>query len=75
MNVLYSEDAVVWDGVRLPMQKIQNGKLMDLNLMDQEDPEAIKEQSMRLGRKIDANYEKSDLEQDVDKLTHLTKFQ
>ena len=29
--------------------------------MDQEDPEAIKQQFMRLGRIIDANYEKADL--------------
>ena len=35
MDVLYSEDAVVWDGVRLIMQKIYNGKFTDLNLMDQ----------------------------------------
>ena len=35
MDVLYSEDAVVWDGVRLIMQKIYNGKCTDLNLMDQ----------------------------------------
>ena len=71
MDVLYSEDAVVWDGVRPPMQKIQNGKWTDLNLMYQEDPEAIKEQSIRLGRILDANYEKADLEQEVDKLIHL----
>ena len=46
MDDLCSEDVVIWDGVRLPMQKIQNGKLTDLNLMDQEDPEAIKEKSI-----------------------------
>ena len=55
MDVLYSEDVVVWDGVRLPMQKIQNGKWMDLNLMDQEYPESIKYQSIQLGRILDAN--------------------
>ena len=30
--------------------------------MDQEDPEAIKEQSARLGRILDANYEKGQFE-------------
>ena len=30
-------------GVRLLMQKNQNGKWMELNLMYQEDPDAIKE--------------------------------
>ena len=75
MDVLYSLDVVVWGGVTLPMQKIPNGKWTDLNLMDQEDPEAIKEHYIRLGRIIDANYEKADLEQEVNKLIHLTKFQ
>ena len=75
MDVLDSVDVVVWDGIRLPMQKIQNGKWTDLNLMDQEDPEAIKEQSIRLGRILDANNKKADLEQEVNKLIHLNKFQ
>ena len=43
--------------------------------MDQEYPEAIKEQSIQLGRILDANYEKTYLEQEVNKLIHLTKFQ
>ena len=42
-DVLYSEDVVVWGGVRLPMQKIYIIKWRDLKLMYQEDPEAIKE--------------------------------
>ena len=42
MDILYSEDVVAWDGVRLPIQKIQSVKWTDLNLMDQEDPEDIK---------------------------------
>ena len=58
MDVLYSEYVVVWDGVRLPMQKIQNVKWMDLHLMHQEDTEAIKDQFTRLGRIIDYNNKK-----------------
>ena len=42
IDVLYSEDVGVWDGVRMPMQEIQNAKWTELNLMDQEDPEASK---------------------------------
>ena len=57
------------------MQKIQNGKWTDLNLMYQEDPDDIKEKSIRIGRKLDANYERSDLEQEVNELIHITKFQ
>ena len=74
-NVLYSKYVVVWDGIRLAMRKIQNGKWTDLNIMDQEDPEATKEHSIRLSRIIDANYKNDDWEQEVKKLIHLTKFQ
>ena len=62
MDVLYSEDVVVWDIVRPTMQKIHNGKWTNLNLTDQEDPNATKEQSIRLGRILDANYKKSYME-------------
>ena len=55
MGVLYSEDVLVWNCVILSMQKIQNVKWMDLNSMDQDDPEAIKEQSIRLVRILNAN--------------------
>ena len=43
--------------------------------MYQEDPEAIKEKSIRLGRVLNANDKKADLEQGVNKLIHITKFQ
>ena len=43
MDILYSGYLIVWNGVRLPMHKIQNGKCTDLNLMDLEYPESIKE--------------------------------
>ena len=75
MDVFYSEDVVVWDGIRLPMQKIKNGKWTDLDLLDQEDPEDIKENNIHIGRILDANYKKDNLEQEVNKLIHLTKFQ
>ena len=35
MDVLYSEDVVVWKGIRMTMQKIKNGRWADHNLMDQ----------------------------------------
>ena len=41
MDVIYSEDVAVWDGVLLFMQKVQNVKWTDFNLMLQEDPETI----------------------------------
>ena len=43
--------------------------------MDQEYPDSIKEQSMRISRIIDDNYKQADLEQEVNKLIHLTKLQ
>ena len=56
MDILYLEDVVIWDCVRLPMQKIQNGKWTDLNSMNEKYPEAIKEQSIRLGKILYSNY-------------------
>ena len=73
--VLYLDGVVVWDGVRTTMLKNQNRKWTELNLMDQDDPEAIKEQSKQLGRILYSNSKKYDLEHGVRKLTHLTKFQ
>ena len=74
-EVLHSKDAVVRDSVRLTMQKIQNGKWTDPNLMDQEYLETIKEKSIRIGRILNANYQNSELEQKVNRSIHLTKFQ
>ena len=74
MGVIYSEEVVVWYSIRLPMQKIQNGKWTELNLIYQEDTEANKERSIRLVRIIDTNDEKAYLEQEVNKLIHPTKF-
>ena len=42
--------------------------------MYQDDPEAIKDKFMWLGKILDANYKRADLEQDINKLIHLTKF-
>ena len=57
------------------MQKIQNGKWMELDLMDQRYLEAIKKQSTWIGRILDTNYEKADLEQEITRLIHLTKLE
>ena len=43
--------------------------------MDQEDSGAIKEQPIRLSRILVTNHEKANLEQEVNKLIHLTKLQ
>ena len=75
IDVIYSEYVLVWESVRLIMQKIQNGKWTDLNLTDQENPGDIKEQIKRLGRILDTNDEKADLELEFIKLTHFTKYQ
>ena len=65
----------IWDGVRLTMQKIQNGIWKDRTLTDQEDPESTKEKFIWIGIILDANYKKTDLEQEVNKIFHLTTFQ
>ena len=41
--------------------KIQNGKFTDPNLMDQDDPDPIKEKSKRPSRILNANYKMADL--------------
>ena len=74
-DVLYLEDVLVWESIRLLMKKIQNEKCTDLNLMDQYDPDSTNKQSKRLSRINDEDYENSDLEQEVSKLNHFTKFQ
>ena len=43
--------------------------------MNQNDPEAIKEQFKQLDRTLYSNYKKYDLEHEVRELTHLIKFQ
>ena len=74
MDVLYSQDVVTWDGIKLPMQKIQDSKWKDLNLLD-DDPEAVKVQSKRLQRILDNTYAKANLDKEVSEMTHLTDFQ
>ena len=56
------------------MQIIQNRTGTYLNLMDQEDSEVIQEQYIWLSIILDADYERDDLEQEVDKIIHLNKF-
>ena len=48
---------------------------MDLNLMDQYDPDAINKQPKQLSRMLDKNNKNAYLEQEVTKLTHLIKSQ
>ena len=43
------------------MQKKQNEKWSELNIMDQEDPQSVKEQSIRFSIIINMNYKKANL--------------
>ena len=76
MDVLYSSEAIVWDGLRLPMQEVKNN-FMDFNAIieDTTESDSVKEQMNRMNRILDANYEKPDLKAEVAKMTHLTDFQ
>ena len=76
MDVLYSSEAIVWDGLRLPMQEVKNN-FMDFNAIieDTTESDSVKEQMKRMNRILDANYEKPDLKAEVAKMTHLTDFQ
>ena len=80
MDVLYSENVIVWDELRLPMQEINMSfrSTGDFNALVEdhtEESEAIKDQMGRLHRILDANYETPTLEEEVEKMTHLDKFQ
>jgi hypothetical protein len=59
MDVLYSSEAIVWDGLRLPMQEVKNN-FMDFNAIieDTTESDSVKEQMKRMNRILDANYEK-----------------
>ena len=43
--------------------------------MDQKNPEVIKEKFIWIGRILDANYDKAGLEQEVNTVIYLNKFQ
>jgi hypothetical protein len=79
MDVLYSENVVVWDDLRLPMQEVNksSGKWQDFDVLveDHAESDSIKEQMGRLHRILDANYDTPDMEEEVEKMTHLTKLQ
>ena len=79
MDVLYSENVIVWDDLRLPMQEIKSSlsSVSDFNALvqDHAEPEAVKEQMDRLHRILDANYDTPDLEEEVAKMTYLNPEQ
>ena len=68
INVLYSEGVINWDNLRLPMQEVKS-KLIDFNAIieDASESEAVKQQTTRLTKILDAKYEKPNLEMEVAK--------
>ena len=78
MDVLYSDNVVTWDELRLPMHEVEaNGKWHDFNalLEDQAESESVKDSMSRLTRILDANYDTPVLEDEVAKMTHLNPIQ
>ena len=78
MDVLYSDNVVTWDELRLPMHEVKsNGEWYDFNALveDQAESESVKDSMSRLTRILDANYDTPDLEVEVAKMTHLTAIQ
>ena len=79
MDVLYTENVIVWDELRLPMQEINTSLRSpgDFNALveDHTESDAIKDQMARLNRILDANYDTPNLEEEVEKMTHLNKLQ
>ena len=78
MDVLYSDNVVTWDKLRLPMHKVKaNGEWHDFNALveDQAESESVKDSMSRLTRILDANYDTPDLEAEVAKMKHLNAIQ
>jgi len=63
MDVLYSDNIVQWDNLKLPMQEVNiTEKWIDFNAIieDRAESDSVKEQMNRLKRILDANYDKPD---------------
>ena len=78
MDVLYSDNVVTWDELRLPMHEVKaNGEWYDFNALveDQAESESVKDSMSRLTRILDANYDTPVLEDEVAKMTHLNPIQ
>ena len=78
MDVIYSENIIAWDDLRLPMQEVtQKEKFIDFAayVEDSTESESVKHSVERLNRILDANYEKPNMEEEVSKMEHLTEFQ
>ena len=78
IDVLYTENIVKWDELRLPMHEVKaNGEGHDFNALveDQAESESVKDSMSRLTRILDANYDTPDLEAEVAKMMHLTAIQ
>jgi hypothetical protein len=69
MDVLYSDNVVTWDELKLPMHKVQaKGNWHDFNALveDQAESESVKDSISRLTRILDANYDTPDLVAEVE---------
>ena len=70
MDILYTENIVKWDELRLPMHKVKaNGEWHDFNALvkDQAESESVKDLMSRLTQILDANYDTPDLEAELSK--------
>jgi hypothetical protein len=78
MDVLYSDNVVTWDELKLPMHKVQaKGNWHDFNALveDQAESESVKDSISRLTRILDANYDTPDLVAEVANMKHLNANQ
>ena len=78
MNILYSDNVVTWDELKLPMHEVSaTGKWHIFNALveDHAESESVKDSMSRLTRILDANYDTPVLEDEVAKMTHLNPIQ
>ena len=78
MNVLYSDNVVTWDELKLPMHEVSaTGKWHNFNALveDHAESESVEDSMSRLTRILDANYDTPVLEDEVAKMTNLNPIQ
>ena len=78
MDVLYSDNEVVWDDLRLPMNQVKvDNRWIDFEALfeDNTESDTVKDGMKRLVRILDANYDTPDIPEEVSKMKHLNDEQ
>ena len=80
LDILFSENEVLWDGLCLPMHSTKTAiseMNIDLNAIYQDagESESVKKEGEHLMKILDASYKTPDIDKEVDQMDHLSDFQ